>query len=94
MATFIILGRLTLEAKRDPAAANKGRDQLWGEYQKKGFKFTSYSTLGPYDFVTIVDAPSEELMLQFLMAAGLSGNIESTTLRAFSAAEVERIRKA
>ena len=92
MPTYIVLGRLTPQAKRDPAAARKSRDQIWGEFQGKGMKFTPYTTLGPYDVINIVEAPSEELMLRFLMAAGASGNLETTTLRAYSAAEAERFR--
>ncbi len=92
MPTYIILGRLTLQAKRDPATSRKTRDQLWAEFQSKGLKFTPYTTLGPYDVITIVEAPSEELMMRYLMAAGVSGNIETTTLRAYSAAEADKFR--
>ena len=37
------------------------RDKLWDEYRKKGVKFTAYDTLGPYDVVTIVESPTEEM---------------------------------
>ncbi len=92
MPTYIVLGRLTAQAKRNQTEALKVRDQLWSEFQKKGIKITPYMTLGPYDVVNIVDSPSEELAMKFLLAAGASGNIDTTTLRAFSAQEMDKIR--
>jgi uncharacterized protein with GYD domain len=92
MFTYVVLGRLTAQAKRNQAEALKLRDQLWSEFQKKGIKITPYVTLGPYDIVNIVESPSEELVMKFLMAAGATGNIETTTLRAFPSEEIDKIR--
>lgn len=92
MPTFVVLGKLTAQAKQNTTAALKARDQIFGEFQKKGLKITDYTTLGPYDVVLIVDSPTEELALQFLMAGGASGNLDTTTLRAFSSAELARLR--
>jgi uncharacterized protein with GYD domain len=94
MPTYIVLGHLTTQAKRNQAEALKARDQIFSQFQKKGVKITPYMTLGPYDVVNIVESPSEELAMQFLMAAGAAGNIETTTLRAFSAQEMEKIGRA
>lgn len=92
MPTYIALGRLTAQAKRNPEAALRSRDRILAEFQKKGFKITSYMTLGSYDAVLIIDAPSEELLVQFLMAAGATGDIDTTTLRAFAPSETDRFR--
>jgi len=92
MPTYVMLGRLTTQAKQHPAEALKARDQLFGDFQKKGLKVTAYMTLGPYDVVNIVEAPSEEVMMRFLMAVGAQGNIESTTLRAFGQQDSDRLR--
>ena len=94
MPTYIVLGHPTAQAKRNQAEALKARDQIFNQFQKKGVKITPYMTLGPYDVVNIVESPSEELAMQFLMAAGAAGNIETTTLRAFSAQEMEKIGRA
>jgi uncharacterized protein with GYD domain len=94
MLTYIVLCHLTAQAKRNRAESLKSRDKTWSEFQKKGMKLTAYDTLGPYDVVMIVESPSEELAVKFLAAAGASGNIETTTLRAFSAEESERFRSA
>jgi uncharacterized protein with GYD domain len=92
MPTYIVLGHLTEQAKRNQREALKTRDQIWSEFQKQGVKITPYVTLGPYDLVNIVESPSEELAMKFLMAAGASGNIQTTTLRAFSQQEMDKIR--
>jgi len=93
MPHYVILGRLTAKAKANPAESLKSRDQLFEEYRKKGVKITSYMTLGPYDVVNLVEAPSEQLMLSFLFAAGAQGNIETTTLPAFTQEESDRLRR-
>ena len=92
MPTYIALGKLTSHAKQNPAAAMKARDQLFAEFQKKGLKVTPYMTLGPYDVVLVVDAPSEEVMMQFLFASGAGGNLDTVTLRAFTPQETDRLR--
>jgi uncharacterized protein with GYD domain len=92
MPTYIVLGHLTAHAKSNPAEALKARVQLWSQFQKKGIKITSYMTLGQYDVVNVVESPTEELAMQMLLAAGASGNIETTTLRAFTAQEMDKIR--
>jgi uncharacterized protein with GYD domain len=94
MQTYIALCHLTAQAKRNRAESLESRATTWAEFQKKGLKITAYDTLGPYDVVMIIESPSEELALKFLGAAGASGNIETTTLRAFSDAEMERVRAA
>jgi uncharacterized protein with GYD domain len=90
--TYIVLCHLTAQAKRDRATSLKSRAKTWGEFQKKGMKITAYDTLGPYDVVMILESPSEELALRFLAAAGASGNIETTTLRAFSDEEMGKFQ--
>ena len=94
MQTYIVLGHLTAQAKRNRAESLKSRDKTWAEFQAKGVKLTAYDTLGPYDVVMIVEAPTEALAVKFLAAAGASGNIETTTLRAFTGEEMERFRTA
>jgi uncharacterized protein with GYD domain len=94
MPTYIVLGRLTSQAKRNQVEALKLRDQIWSQFQQKGVKVTPYVTLGPYDVVNIVEAPSEEIAMQFLQASGTTGNIDTTTMRAFTAQEMQKIQSA
>ena len=48
-----------------------------------------YWTLGQYDLVIIFEAPDEETATQFALAAGMQGNIRTTTMRAFTEQEME-----
>ena len=50
-----------------------------------------YMCMGEYDYVGIAEAPSDEVAMAFLMALGAGGNVRTTTLRAFSEAEVAKV---
>lgn len=50
-----------------------------------------YWTIGPYDVVAIVEAPDDETATAFLLATGSQGNVRTTSMRAFSADEMEGI---
>ena len=92
MPTFIMLGRLTTQAKKNGVESRAARDRIFAEFQKLGVKVTPYTTLGPYDVVNVVEAPSDELAMKFLMAVGSTGNVDSTTLRAFTEEEAKKFR--
>jgi uncharacterized protein with GYD domain len=48
-------------------------------------------TVGAYDLVVHVEFPDDESMTAYLLALGASGNIRTTTMRAFDEAEMNRI---
>ena len=48
-------------------------------------------TMGEYDLVAIMEAPSDEAMAGFLLAQTSGGSVTSTTLKAFSEEEFARI---
>jgi uncharacterized protein with GYD domain len=50
-----------------------------------------YWTLGPYDVVSIVEAPDDETVTAVMLALGSQGNIRTTTLRAFDEEEFQAI---
>ena len=50
-----------------------------------------YWTVGPYDIVTIFEAPDDEAATAFLLELGSAGNLRSTTLRAYDRQEMTRI---
>ena len=52
---------------------------------------TIYWTLGSYDIVAVSEAPDDETATAFALALGGQGNIRTTTLRAFDAAEMRGI---
>ena len=48
-------------------------------------------TQGQYDGVFIHETPDDETATRLLMSLGMKGNVRTTTLRAFSEEEAERI---
>ena len=50
-----------------------------------------YATVGPYDYVTIGEAPSDEVGAAFELAIGARGNVRSTSMRAFTPEEFARV---
>jgi len=50
-----------------------------------------YWTLGEYDQVCVFEAPDDETAASVLLAADMLGNIRTQTMRAFTAAEMDKI---
>ncbi|MEE8387048.1 MAG: GYD domain-containing protein [Acidiferrobacterales bacterium] len=50
-----------------------------------------YLTLGVYDLIIVIEAPSDEVVAKFALAVGSLGNIRTTTLKAFPEAEYRNI---
>ncbi|RLG10007.1 MAG: hypothetical protein DRN68_00010 [Thaumarchaeota archaeon] len=51
-----------------------------------------YYTMGQYDFVAVVESPSDETALSLLFALSSVGRIRTMTLKAFPTEEVEKVR--
>ena len=51
----------------------------------------NYWTLGKYDFVSIIEAPSDEVVTAGLLVAAARGFARSVTMRAFTMDEFEGI---
>jgi uncharacterized protein with GYD domain len=50
-----------------------------------------YWTVGAYDLVGILEAPDDETVTAFQLAAGATGNLRTTTMRAFDKDEMKAI---
>ena len=60
--------------------------------EKHGLKLEqAYWTVGPYDMVTIFEAPDDEALSAHLLEIGSLGNVRTTTLRAYSEEEMSEI---
>ncbi len=60
--------------------------------QKHGSRIEQiYWTVGPYDIVTIMEAPDDESATAFLLEIGSTGNVRTTTLRAYGREEMSGI---
>ena len=47
-----------------------------------------YWTVGPYDLVSVFEAPDDESVSAFLLELGSAGNVRSITLRAYDREEI------
>jgi uncharacterized protein with GYD domain len=60
--------------------------------QELGVTFREiFWTIGPYDIVSVVDAPDDESVTASMLAIAAQGNIRTTTLRAFNRDEMRGI---
>ena len=60
--------------------------------EKHGARFEQlYWTVGPYDIVTIIEAPDDESATAALLEISSWGNIRTTTLRAYNREEMSSI---
>ncbi len=92
MSAYILLMNYTQQGienvKESPARLDKARDllqTLGGEV--KDF----YLTMGSHDIVVVIEAPDDETVAKFVLAAGSHGNVRTTTLKAFSEDEFRSI---
>lgn len=95
MATHIVLGNYTEQGianvKQSPDRLDGARElarSLGAEL--KDF----YLTMGAYDIVCTLEAPSDEAAAKFALSVGSLGNVRTTTLKAFPEAEFRDIVKA
>ena len=83
MANFVMLTTLTDEGRKT-IKQNPGRiKEVNKEVEALGVKIlTQYALLGPYDFVNILDAPSNEAVSKVAIELGARGTLQTMTLSA------------
>lgn len=92
MATFISTIKFTQQGVKGIDETTKRAAALKAAAKKLGAKVTGiYWTLGDYDGLLIFEAPDDETAMTVLLHLGSLGNVHTTTVRAFSAAEMDNI---
>jgi uncharacterized protein with GYD domain len=88
MPTYVSLMKLTEQGIKDikkaperVAEASKAMEALGGKLL--GF----YLVMGEYDYVSISEGPSDQVAMTFLLGLGATGNVRTTTLKAFTLEE-------
>ncbi len=89
MPTYVMLTNLTADGvktlKNNPARVG----EVNKEVEQIGAKvLAQYATLGPYDFVTIVEAPDDKTMAKVSVELGSRGTMTSQTMAAMPAEEL------
>lgn len=81
MAVYILLSKLTSEGRKTVREKPGRIQEVNKEIEKLGVKVLSqYATLGPYDFVNVVEAPDNKAIVKVSVELGARGTVEITTL--------------
>jgi len=92
MATFISTIKFTQQGMKGVSETTKRAAALKAAAKKMGVKVTGiYWTLGDHDGVLIFEADDDETATAALLHLGMAGNVNTTTCRAFTAAEMDQI---
>ncbi len=92
MATFITTIKFTEQGLKGIDETTKRAAALKASAKKLGVKVKDvYWTLGDHDGVLIFEAPDDETATTLLLHLGALGNVHTTTVRAFTAAEMDKI---
>jgi len=92
MVTYVVLGNYTEQGIRNIKKLPELRQSAERWVTSKGGRIVvNYTTMGAYDFVIIFEFPSEEVALEGAFLFGSMGDIRSTSLRAFTTQEAEKI---
>jgi uncharacterized protein with GYD domain len=91
MPNYIILGKWTEQGIRNVKDAPRRIEDTNVMIQKAGGKMQLYYTFGEYDFVMVVEIPSDENMLKSLLWLGSLGNVRTKTLKAWTESDGAKI---
>lgn len=85
MATYIMMTRLTDEGRKTLKERPQRLEEVNKEIEAMGGRISSqYAILGEWDFVTILDAPSNEVVARISVEMGARGTVQLTTMPAMS----------
>ena len=85
MALYILLSTLTDEGRKTVKSKPERIREVNKEIEGMGAKVLGqYAVLGPYDFVNIIEAPSNDTMAKISVTLGSRGTIQIMTLPAMT----------
>ncbi len=94
MAIWVSLVNLTDQGIKNIKQGPERLEEAANKIEEVGGKLLGfYLTMGDYDYVTIVEGPSDEVAMIFLMGMGAEGNIRTKTLKAFTLDEFKEMVK-
>jgi uncharacterized protein with GYD domain len=92
MATFITTIKFTQQGIKGIGETTKRAAALKAAAKKMDVKVTNiFWTMGDHDGVLIFEAPDDETATTLLLHLGAMGNVHTTTVRAFTAVEMDKI---
>ena len=92
MQRYIVLINFTEQGMKKIKNLPKRVDAARKVTEKVGGKFISWNlTMGVYDSIAIVEIPDDATIASIILAAGKTGNIQTTTLKAFPETDLSKI---
>ncbi|KPK47039.1 MAG: GYD family protein [Dehalococcoidia bacterium SM23_28_2] len=92
MATYVSLIRFTDQGVRnvkDVAERIAAAEKL---FERVGARLSElYMTMGPYDYVGIIEAPDDETATKAALAVSSLGNVRTETMRAYTRPEIRKL---
>lgn len=89
MATYVILSTLTDEGRKTLKENPKRIIEVNKELAKMGIKVKEqFGVLGPYDFVSIVEAKDNEAIMKMSLEIGGRGSVQMLSMPAISVADI------
>lgn len=94
MPRYVVLYKFTEQGMKNMADCSQRVQLNKQRWEELGGKLLGhYLTLGEYDAVSIVEAPNDQVGLQFLIEQGIGGDVRATSLRAFGEDEFGEVIK-
>jgi uncharacterized protein with GYD domain len=88
MAIYVALSTLTDEGRKTLKNRPERIKEVNKEIEAMGIRVLGqYAVLGPYDFMTLLDAPNNEVVLKMSVELGSRGTVQLITLPALSVDE-------
>ena len=85
MAAYIMFSTLTDEGRKTLKERPERLREVNQEIERMGARVVKqYAVLGVYDFVNIIEAPSNEVIARISVELGARGTVQLTTLPAMS----------
>lgn len=94
MSVYIALSNLTDEGRKTIKQRPERIKEVNKEIEAMGIKvLEQFAVLGPYDFVTLLDAPNNEAIMKMSVELGSRGTVQLITLPALSVDEFTKTLK-
>jgi len=92
MLTYVFLYKFTDQGIKNIKNTPEDIKKAIASWEDMGGKLLGlYCVQGEYDFVSIGEAPSEEVAVTFSLALSAGGDVRITSMRAFTTEEITEI---
>lgn len=92
MPFYAVLGNWTEQGIREVKRAPERAEALRKAVEAAGGKVVvTLYTIGPHDFVSVLELPSDDVANQLLLRTGMQGFARTTTLKGWSVSEFSQL---